>query len=104
MEKQFKKIWKKGDESEVKEKHVPVISIEESKEGVKIKVKIGSVEHPSEPGHFIQWIEVLDGEISLSRVYLTPFCKPETVFFAKEKPTKLVAKAFCNLHGTWQYD
>ena len=104
MEKQFKKIWKKEDESEFREKHVPVVAVEEVENEIKINVKVGGVEHPSEPGHFIQWIELLDGEISLSRIYLSPFSRPEAVFSVKEKPEKLIVRAFCNLHGSWQYE
>lgn len=102
MEEQYKKIWSKEDESEVKEKHAPVVDMEESEEGVKVDVKVGDVEHPSEPGHFIQWIEILDGDISLTRQYLTHLDKPMTRFTLKEKPESLVVRVFCNLHGTWQ--
>lgn len=98
MEKQFKKIQTEKDESEVKEKHVPIVEVI----GDAVKVKVGKVEHPSLPEHFIQWIELLDGEISLARVYLSPFTKPRTTFFVKEKPEKLKVRIFCNLHGTWE--
>lgn len=96
MELQFKKIKKKEDE--LKEKHVPVIEIE----GNKAIVKVGSIEHPSEIGHFIQWIELREGEIVLARAILSPFISPEAEFMLKEKPEKLNARIFCNLHGTWE--
>ena len=104
MEAQFKKIWKKEDESEVGEKHVPVVDLAEGKDKIKVNVKIGSIEHPSEAGHFIQWIELFDREISLGRVYLTPFTRPLVSFVLKEKPENLKVKIFCNLHGTWEFD
>ena len=103
MEEQFKKVFKKEDESTLGEKHVPVVKIEEKENEVEINVKIGSIEHPSEEGHFIQWIELLDGEISLARIYLTHFDKPEVTFVVKEKPKSLKVRIFCNLHGTWEY-
>jgi len=98
MEEQFKKIWKKEDESGFKEKHVPVVKIE----GEKIEVKVGEIEHPSEPGHFIQWISLLDGEVELARVYLTHGSRPRAAFFVKEMPKNLKVRIFCNLHGTWE--
>ena len=103
MEEQFKKIWTKKDESELGEKHVPVVSVKEENGEIKIDVTIGSREHPSEIGHFIQWIELLDGDINLERIYLTHMTKPKVTFFIKEKPKKLIIREFCNLHGTWQY-
>ena len=102
MEEQFKKIFRKEDESGLKEKHVPVIEVEEENKEVKINVKVGSVEHPSELAHFIQWIEILDGEISLEKIYLSPFSKSRAVFFVKEMPEDLKVRIFCNLHGTWE--
>ena len=98
MEEQFKKIWTKEDESGVGEKHVPKVEVI----GDAVKVNVGKVEHPSEPGHFIQWIEVLDGDISLCRAYLTSFMKPGAAFTLKEKAKNLKVRIFCNLHGTWQ--
>ena len=103
MEEQFKKIHTKEEESELGEKHVPVVKVEEG-DKIEINVKVGSVEHPSIPGHFIQWIELFDGDISLSRIYLTHLNKPEVNFFIKEKPENLKVRIFCNLHGTWQYE
>ena len=41
-----------------KEKHVPVV--EKSEKG--IRVKIGSVPHPMEEKHYIEWVEVRTGE------------------------------------------
>jgi superoxide reductase len=77
------------------EKHVPVIT--ETKNGV--KVVIGSVAHPMEEKHFIQWIEIIaDGMIQ--RHYLKPGEKPEAEFCVKAD--KIVAREYCNLHGMWK--
>ncbi|MBI2630099.1 hypothetical protein HYW76_03280 [Candidatus Pacearchaeota archaeon] len=100
MEEQFKKIWGEKDESGFKEKHAPVLSIDEKE--MKISVAVGKVEHPSETSHFIQWIELLDEEISLEKIYLSPFSKPKAVFYVKEMPRNMKVRIFCNLHGTWQ--
>ncbi len=78
-----------------KEKHVPVI--EKTKSGV--KVKIGSIPHPMEEKHYIQWIELIaDGEIY--RKFLKLGEAPEAEFCIKAK--KISAREYCNLHGLWE--
>jgi superoxide reductase len=78
-----------------KEKHVPVIE----KFNGGFKVKIGSIPHPMEEKHFIQWIEIItDGKIY--RQTLKPGQAPEAVFnLAAENIT---AREHCNLHGVWE--
>jgi superoxide reductase len=78
-----------------KEKHVPVI--ERSANG--ILVKLGSVPHPMEEKHFIEWIEVIAGDKVL-REHLKPGGKPEA-FFRIDAPS-VVAREYCNLHGQWK--
>ena len=77
------------------EKHVPVI--EKSKEG--ILVKVGSVDHPMEDKHYIEWIEVIAGETSYT-TYLKPGEKPQACFPALEGD--ITVREYCNLHGLWK--
>jgi len=77
-----------------KEKHVPVV--EKTADGV--KVKVGAVPHPMEDKHFIQWVEVIEGE-SVQRQFLKPGQAPEAAFCVKGKVT---AREYCNLHGLWK--
>jgi superoxide reductase len=78
-----------------KEKHVPVI--EKIPGG--FLVKIGSIAHPMEEKHYIQWIEIqADGKIY--KQYLSPNQKPEAVF--KIEAEKVIAREYCNLHGLWK--
>ncbi len=80
-----------------KEKHVPVI--EKTDKGV--KVKVGSVAHPMEEKHFIEWIElVADGKVF--REYLKPGQAPEATFCLCFQPKTLEAREYCNLHGLWK--
>lgn len=102
MEDKYKKIQK--EDPDIGEKHVPKVEIDEGDNGITINIVIGETIHPSQPEHFIQWIEILDGEISLGKTYLTPFSKPKASFSLKEKPEKLVVREFCNKHGTWQWE
>ena len=78
-----------------KEKHVPVI--EKISGGV--KVKIGSVAHPMEDKHYIEWIEIIaDGKAY--RQFLKPGEKPEASF--QVTADKIQAREYCNLHGLWK--
>jgi superoxide reductase len=77
------------------EKHVPVI--EKTAEG--IVVKVGSVEHPMQDAHFIEWIQLLaDGKAY--RQFLNPGEKPVATFKVEGKD--LSAREYCNLHGLWK--
>ncbi|NLW35158.1 desulfoferrodoxin [Syntrophorhabdus aromaticivorans] len=77
------------------EKHVPVI--EKTQNG--IKVKVGSIPHPMEEKHWIEWIEVIvDGK--LYRQYLAPGQAPEAFFEITGE--KILAREYCNLHGLWK--
>lgn len=78
-----------------KEKHVP--AIEKIEGGV--KVKVGSVAHPMEEKHYIEWIEVVaDGKSYIQ--FLNPGDAPEATF--KVDAADIKARAYCNLHGHWK--
>jgi superoxide reductase len=77
-----------------KEKHVPVIE----KGANSITVKVGSVAHPMEEKHYIEWIELIaDGKVY--RQFLKPGDKPEATFPITAE--KVSAREYCNLHGLW---
>ncbi len=78
-----------------KEKHVPVI--EKTNEG--IKVTVGSVAHPMDDKHFIEWIELGDGDATY-RQYLKPGTRPEAVFPVNSWP--VAVREYCTLHGLWK--
>ena len=85
---------KTGDEG--KEKHVPVVS-----KGAKgAKVSVGSVPHPMEKDHYIQFVEVINGDY-VNRKYLRPGAAPEAEFYVPIQPG-LVVRAYCNKHGLWR--
>ena len=78
-----------------KEKHVPVI--EKIQGGV--KVKVGSVAHPMEEKHYIEWIEIVaDGKSY--RQFLKPGQTPEATFMIEA--ANISAREYCNLHGHWK--
>ena len=74
------------------EKHVPVV---EEGDGCKI-IKVGSVPHPMEEKHFIEWIEVIS-EDKIVRKPLSPGDNPE----AKMCLHGGKMRAYCNVHGLW---
>ena len=76
------------------EKHVPVVE----KSNGTIKVKIGSVPHPMEEKHWIQWIEVITPTKVLVKL-LKPGEAPEAEFQCNEEILKV--RECCNLHGLW---
>ena len=78
-----------------KEKHVPVV--EKTADGY--KVKVGSVAHPMEDKHYIEWIELIAGDVS-QRVFLKPGDAPEASFCTDA--AAVTARAYCNLHGLWK--
>ena len=78
-----------------KEKHVPVI---EKIDGG-YKVKVGSVSHPMEEKHYIEWIELLaDGKSY--RQFLNPGQAAEAVF--KVEAGSVSVRENCNIHGLWE--
>jgi len=78
------------------EKHVPVVK----KSGDGIDVKVGSVLHPMEKDHYIEWIEAIKDGKTISRRYLNPGDTPEASF--KTDLKGVVVREFCNLHGLWK--
>jgi superoxide reductase len=89
------KYFKENTTDGAKEKHVPVI--EKTKDGY--LVKIGSVPHPMEEKHYIEWIELIADGVSY-RKFLKPGDKPEALFCVKAE--KVSAREYCNLHGLWK--
>jgi superoxide reductase len=86
-------LAKTADEG--KEKHIPVIE----KTNGTIKVKIGSVPHPMEQKHHIEWIEIIaDGRAY--RQFLNPGDAPEAVF--NIQADAVTAREHCNIHGLWK--
>jgi len=78
-----------------KEKHVPIV--EKTETGV--RAKVGSIPHPMEEKHYIEWIEIIaDGKTY--RKFLKPGDKPETEFEIKAE--EIEAREYCNLHGLWK--
>ena len=81
---------------EGQEKHLPIIE----KNDNKLTVKIGSVPHPMETEHYIEWVEVLSGKKIYRKVF-SPGDQPEAQFNLKTNEA-IEIRAFCNVHGLWK--
>jgi len=78
------------------EKHKPVVEQHQDK----VIVKVGSIPHPMEEKHFIQWIEIITHDGKVFRKHLMPGSAPEAEFPAVSSVMKV--REYCNIHGLWQ--
>lgn len=88
-------LMEEHTQDEGKEKHVPVK--EQADHGV--KVKVGSVAHPMEKEHYIEWIEVVAGGKAY-REFLEPGNPPEAVFCVDGDIETV--REYCSVHGLWK--
>ena len=91
------KLLKGNTTDAAQEKHVPVIE----KIAGGYKVSVGSVAHPMEDKHYIQWIELLADDFSYIK-YLKPGEAPVAEF--QVEANKVAAREYCNLHGLWKVE
>jgi len=89
------KLFEENTVDAAKEKHVPVV---EKIDGG-FKVKVGSVTHPMEEKHYIEWIEIIADGKSYKQ-FLKPGEAPEAVFMIDA--AEIIAREYCNLHGLWK--
>ena len=84
------------------EKHVPVL---EKTDGGCL-VKVGSVPHPMEEKHYIEWVEIGTESGKRLKHFLKPGEKPESLFCCPPKCCEsdrvTSVRAYCNLHGLWK--
>lgn len=79
-----------------KEKHVPAYQLS----GDKVKVKIGSIEHPMADAHYIQWI-VVETDKGYYKADLKPHDYPEAEFTLRKDEKVVAVYEYCNMHGLW---
>ena len=79
------------------EKHVPVVAID----GNTVTVTVGSIAHPMQDAHFIEWI-ALQTEAGNQRKALKPGDTPKACFKLCEGDRVQAVYAYCNLHGLWK--
>ncbi len=89
------KLFTENTSDGAKEKHVPVL--EKTPDGW--WVNVGSVPHPMEEKHYIEWIELIADGASY-RAFLSPGKEPKAFFPVKAE--RVSAREYCNLHGLWK--
>lgn len=87
---------KAGTTDAAVEKHVPVVTISENT----VNVTVGSVIHPMEDKHYIEWI-ALETSHGIQMKYLQPGKEPKAVFALSSGESVVKAYAYCNLHSLW---
>ena len=121
---EFKNLFQTADWKQ--EKHVPVIDVPDKvKKGEFFNLTVGvgkEIPHPNTTQHHIRWIEVYflpEGEkfpYQIGRFEFTAHGEstqgPDTstvytqhearLSFKTEKPGRILAFSFCNIHGIWQ--
>ena len=79
------------------EKHVPVYEVKDGK----VKVTVGSVEHPMLDEHYIEWI-ALQTKQGNQRKSLKPGDAPTACFSICDDDEVVAVYEYCNLHGLWK--
>ena len=80
------------------EKHIPVVGFVDDQ----LEVRVGSVTHPMQPEHYIEWIFVQTATGGQLRT-LSPGDAPSARFPIAQSEIVGVW-AYCNLHGLWKAD
>lgn len=88
-------LFKENTVEAAKEKHIPVA--EKTDNGY--QVKVGSVAHPMEEKHYIEFIEIIADGKSYTE-FLNPGQEPSAVFCVNADT--VTVRSYCNLHGLWK--
>lgn len=93
--------------TELEKKHIPVITIVKKcglipESCQDVHVKMGQIQHPMQPEHYIMHIDFYIDNKFISRVILTPDkLNPAAAFHIKVTSGRLSVIELCNLHGAW---
>ena len=79
------------------EKHIPVYEVKDNV----VNVTVGSVEHPMQDVHYIEWIS-LQTNYGNQRKALKPGDAPKASFALLEGEKVEAVYAYCNLHSLWK--
>ena len=90
---------KAGESDGATEKHVPVVHVD----GKTVTVEVGSVAHPMQEDHWIQWV-ALETKKGMQRKVLNPGEEPKVCFALTDDDAPVSVYEYCNLHGLWKTD
>lgn len=95
----MKEVVANTNENVALEKHLPVVNVN----GNIVNVKVGSVTHPMEEKHYIEWV-MLVTNLGRQRKMLSPNQEPVASFALLDGEKVLEVYEYCNLHGLWKVD
>lgn len=78
------------------EKHIPQVVQNQTH----IHVNVGSIDHPMEEKHFIEWIAI-ETQAGNQRKVLKPGDAPKADFYVSADDKLLKVYEYCNIHGLW---
>ena len=78
------------------EKHLPAVNVT----GNTVEVSVGSVHHPMQSVHWIEWVQ-LETDKGSYRRFLKAGDVPKVTFLISDEVPQAVY-AYCNLHGLWK--
>lgn len=79
------------------EKHVPVYEVKNNI----VNVQIGSVPHPMEEKHYIEWV-ALETKFGNQRKELKPGQEPKVSFALLPGDEVIAVYEYCNIHSLWK--
>ena len=86
-----------GEVEASKEKHIPEYKVE----GNKVIVNVGSIAHPMEEKHYIEWVCLMT-KYGNQRHVFKPGDAPQATFMMNDGDEVVSVLAYCNLHGLWK--
>jgi len=96
-----------NNKTELEKKHTPVITVVKKcgliPEGcMDVHVKVGEIQHPTEPDHYITHIDFYIDKEFIARTALTPArLNPAAALHLKTGGGRLGVIELCNKHGAW---
>jgi len=88
------------------QEHLPWILVPDfikKGEEFEVIVKVGEVDHPMCPSHYVKWISLCDDKGLIKKVKLNHSSLSEARFkISLDKDTEIKAREECNLHGVWE--
>lgn len=91
--------------SDFERKHTPHITVTTIEGRTHITVETGYyVEHPNEPGHFFDFIDILLNDVPIAHFHgAAGLVEPQvSIVIDDEVGSMVTALASCNLHGVWK--
>jgi superoxide reductase len=105
---QINKVKNIKEAEDLEKKHLPIIDCPDSVvkgEPFEVTIEVGKLlKHPNDNAHYIEYIELLGGDLFISKTDLIPVVgNPKvTLTITLNNEVPLVARARCNLHGIWE--